>query len=109
MKHVWRGLRNKWADLSTEMYESVAGAKVIKAFHREEHQEQKIFHGMQDMLDDELDLAKQRTTMGRVSIFFRSLGSGVVLCYGGYLVVNYFLSLVLIFKSLFKRFFLKDF
>ena len=44
MKHVWRGLRNKWADLSTEMYESVAGAKVIKAFHREEHQEQKIFH-----------------------------------------------------------------
>ena len=88
MKHVWRGLRNKWADLSTEMYESVAGAKVIKAFHREEHQEQKIFHGMQDMLDDQLDLAKQRTTMGRVSIFFRSLGSGVVLCYGGYLVVN---------------------
>merc|ERR1712072_558864 len=43
---------------------------------------------MQDMLDDQLDLPKQRTTMGRVSIFFRSLGSGVVLCYGGYLVVN---------------------
>lgn len=87
MRHMWRGLRNKRADLSTEMYESVAGAKVIKAFHREQHQEQKISHGMLDMLGVELDLAKKRTTMGRLSGFFQSLGSGIVLCYGGYLVI----------------------
>ena len=34
LRPMWRQWRHKWADISTGMYEAVAGAKVVKAFHR---------------------------------------------------------------------------
>ncbi|MCH8295903.1 ABC transporter ATP-binding protein [Candidatus Poribacteria bacterium] len=88
MRPIWRIWRHKWADISTALYESVAGAKVVKAFHREHHQERKLFHSMRQTLKWQIDIAKNRTAMERISVFFRRTGSSVVLCYGGYLVLE---------------------
>ena len=88
MRFLWRRLRHKWADISTGLYETVAGAKVVKAFHREHHQERKVFHSMRQTLEWELKLAKQRTAMGRLSGFFQAVGTGLILWYGGYLVLQ---------------------
>lgn len=88
MRPIWRIWRHKWADISTSLYETVAGAQVVKAFNREHHQERKLFHNMRQTLQWQIDIAKNRTAMSMLSIFFRRGGSAVVLCYGGYLVLQ---------------------
>ena len=88
LRILWRHLRHRWADISTELYESVAGAKVVKAFHRENYQKRRVFHGMRQTLAWQIEIAKHRTAMGRISGFFQSFGTAIVLCYGGYLVIQ---------------------
>ena len=88
LRILWRHLRHRWADISTELYESVAGAKVVKAFHRENYQKRRVFHGMRQTLAWQIEIAKHRTAMGRISGFFQSFGTTIVLCYGGYLVIQ---------------------
>jgi len=88
LRVLWRHLRHRWADISTELYESVAGAKVVKAFHRENYQKRRMFHGMRQTLEWQIKIAKYRTAMGRISGFFQSFGTAIVLCYGGYLVIQ---------------------
>ena len=88
LRPMWRQWRNKWADISTEMYEAVAGAKVVKAFHRERHHERQLFHNMRETLESRIKITATQTAMGRVALFFRSIGRAAVLCYGGYLVIQ---------------------
>jgi subfamily B ATP-binding cassette protein MsbA len=88
MRPIWRIWRHKWADISTALYETVAGAQVVKAFNREHHQERKLFRNMRQTLQWQIDIAKNRTAMSMLSIFFRRIGSAMVLCYGGYLVLQ---------------------
>ncbi len=88
LRPMWRQWRNKWADISTGMYEAVAGAKVVKAFHRERHHERQLFHNMRETLESRIKITATQTAMGRVALFFRSIGRAAVLCYGGYLVIQ---------------------
>ena len=88
LRPMWRQWRNKWADISTEMYEAVAGAKVVKAFHRERHHERQLFHNMRETLESRIKITATQTAMGGVALFFRSIGRAAVLCYGGYLVIQ---------------------
>ncbi len=88
LRPMWRQWRNKWADISTGMYEAVAGAKVVKAFHRERYHERQLFHNMRETLESRIKITATQTAMGRVALFFRSIGRAAVLCYGGYLVIQ---------------------
>ena len=88
LRPIWRQWRDKWADISTGLYEAVAGAKVVKAFGRERHHELKLFRDMRTTFEWEIKATQDRTAMQRIAVFFRTLGRGVVLSYGGYLVVQ---------------------
>ncbi len=88
LRPIWRQWRDKWADISTGLYEAVAGAKVVKAFGRERHHELKLFRDMRTTFEWEIKATQDRTAMQRIALFLRSLGGGVVLSYGGYLVVQ---------------------
>lgn len=88
LRPIWRQWRDKWADISTGLYEAVAGAKVVKAFGRERHHERKLFRDMRTTFEWEIKATQDRTAMQRISMFLRTLGRGVVLSYGGYLVVQ---------------------
>ena len=85
---MWRQWRHKWADIGTGLYEAVAGAKVVKAFHRERYHERQLFHNMRETLESRIKIMATQTAMGRVALFFRSIGRAAVLCYGGYLVIQ---------------------
>ena len=87
LRPIWRQWRDKWADISTGLYEAVAGAKVVKAFGRERHHELKLFRDMRTTFEWELRATQDRTAMRRIALFLRNMGRGVVLSYGGYLVV----------------------
>ena len=88
LRPMWRQWRHKWADIATGMYEAVAGAKVVKAFHRERYHERQLFHNMRETLESRIKIMATQTAMGRVALFFRSIGRSAVLCYGGYLVIQ---------------------
>ncbi len=88
LRPIWRQWRDKWADISTGLYEAVAGAKVVKAFGRERHHELKLFRDMRTTFEWEIKATQDRTAMQRIAMFLRTLGRGVVLSYGGYLVVQ---------------------
>ena len=88
LRPIWRQWRDKWADISTGLYEAVAGAKVVKAFGRERHHELKLFRDMRTTFEWEIKVTRDRTAMQRIAMFLRTLGGGVVLSYGGYLVVQ---------------------
>ena len=88
LRPMWRQWRHKWADIATGMYEAVAGAKVVKAFHRERYHERQLFHNMRETLESRIKIEATQTAMGRVALFFRSIGRAAVLCYGGYLVIQ---------------------
>ncbi len=88
LRPLWHQLRHKWADISTGMYEAVAGAKVVKAFHRERYHERQLFHNMRETFDWRIKITANQTAMSRISLFFRAIGRAAVLCFGGYLVVQ---------------------
>ena len=88
LRPMWRQWRHKWADIGTGMYEAVAGAKVVKAFHRERHHERQLFHNMRETLESRIKIDATQMAMGRVALFFRSISRAAVLCYGGYLVIQ---------------------
>ena len=88
LRPLWRQWRHQWADISTGLYEAVAGAKVVKAFHRERYHERQLFHNMRQTLQWQLQITQNQTAMGRISLFFRGIGRAAVLCYGGHLVVQ---------------------
>ena len=88
LRPMWRQWRHKWADIGTGMYEAVAGAKVVKAFHRERYHERQLFHNMRETLESRIKIEATQTAMGRVALFFRSMGRAAVLCYGSYLVIQ---------------------
>ena len=88
LRPIWRQWRDKWADISTGLFEAVAGAKVVKAFGRERHHELKLFRDMRTTFEWEIKVTRDRTAMQRIAMFLRTLGGGVVLSYGGYLVVQ---------------------
>lgn len=88
MRVLWRALRHRWADISGGLYEAVAGARVVKAFHMEKHEERKVFKSMRQTYKYDIELAKLGTLMSSIAGLLQVAGSGIVLWYGGYLVVK---------------------
>ena len=88
LRPLWRKWRHKWADISTGMYEAVAGAKVVKAFHRERYHERQLFHDMRQTFQWQLKMTATRVGMERIALFLRAIGRASVLCFGGYLVLQ---------------------
>ena len=88
LRPLWHQWRDKWADIATGLYEAVAGAKVVKAFGRERQHERKLFRDMRQTFEWEIKVTRHQTAMQRIAQFLRMLGKGIVLSYGGYLVVE---------------------
>lgn len=88
MKKLWRLLRNKWAEIHSGLYEAVAGAKVVKAFHQEKHEELKVFRSMRQTYQYQIRLNTLSTGMNTIFGLLQQLGSGLVLWWGGNLVLR---------------------
>ena len=87
-RRLWRILRHKWADITTTLTEAIAGAKVVKAFHRERYQERRVFRYIRQTLGLQLKVTKYRAYGMNIAMFCRMLGKGMVLTYGAYLVTQ---------------------
>lgn len=88
IRSFYRALRGRWSQIYGEIYESIAGAKVVKAFSQEKHQERTFFKGMRETYGYSIQLTRISTAMSSISQFISSMGTALILLYGGLLVLN---------------------
>jgi subfamily B ATP-binding cassette protein MsbA len=93
IQRVWRSLRDKWSDLYGEIWESIAGAQVVKAFSQERYETRMFFRGMRETYGYSVRLAKVGTAMGGIAEFLSVSGTALILLYGGWEVLRGNLSL----------------
>jgi len=101
IQRVWAALREKWSEMYGELYESIAGAQVVKAFAREKYETRMFFRGMRETYGHSVRLARVGTLMGGVAGLVSAAGTAVILWYGGSEVIRGHLSLqeLIIFNS----------
>lgn len=83
IRGFYRSLRNRWGEIYGELYESIAGAKVVKAFAQEKHQTRTFYKGLRESYDYSIRLARLSTLMSALSSLIASLGTALILWYGG--------------------------
>jgi len=88
IQNIWRKLREKWSQLYGEMYESIAGAKVVKAFTQERYETRQFFRSMRETYSHSVVLSRVGTLMGSFSELLSALGTAVILFYGGLAVIS---------------------
>jgi len=77
-------VQQEMEDMSGEVTEKLLGLQVVKAFVREEAEEQSFFKQLQRYYGKVLKRVRLRTTLGSVAEFLQAFGPIVVITYGGY-------------------------
>jgi ABC-type multidrug transport system fused ATPase/permease subunit len=88
MKRTWRLLRHKWGEIYGGLYEAVAGAKVVKAFGQEKHEEKKAFSSMRQTYHYQIRANTLSTAMRSILGLIQQVGVGLVLWWGGRFVLR---------------------
>src|SRR6185312_6957675 len=81
---VQQGLSN----LSSVVEENIAGARLVRAFGREQHEIEKLRVVADDIHDDSMTVATLRTIFTPLFQWLPGLGQLAVVSYGGWLAVN---------------------
>ena len=80
-------VQERQADLSTRAQESFSGARVVKAFAREDHEEERFSDLSRAFLKDNLAHARRRGLFQCLIEFFGGLGSLVLFVFAGHMVI----------------------
>jgi ATP-binding cassette, subfamily B, bacterial len=76
------------ADLSGVVEENVAGARLVRAFGREEHEIGKLQRVADDIFRNNMEVARMRTLYTPLFSLLPSVGQLVIISYGGWLVLQ---------------------
>ena len=79
--------------VTTRLDQNLRGARVVKGFAQEAHEIEQFDEANEDLLKLNLKAARMSTTNLPMLQFIASVGSIIVLLYGGYLVINNQLTL----------------
>jgi len=85
---IFKGLREKMADLNTVLQESISGIRVVKTFCREDHQSSRFAHETHDYVDLSIRVQKMMAFVSSMMVAFGSVAAAVVLAYGGWMVIH---------------------
>jgi ATP-binding cassette, subfamily B, bacterial len=88
------------AGLSSVVEENVAGARLVRAFGREQYEIDKLSRVADDIHRDSMDVVRLRTVYTPLFWWLPGLGQLAVLCYGGWLAVHGHVSLGELVQSL---------
>ncbi len=87
LRRGWEVVRQKYGDIYGTLYESVAGAKVVKAFGREKREERRAFHSLRQTYQLQLRVNMLEAANGSILGLVQQLGAAIVLWWGGRLVL----------------------
>ncbi len=89
----FRLVQMKLGALNTILQENLAGARVVKAFAREEHEKVRFGSANRELLDQNIRVTWATSTTFPIIFNFASLGTLIVIWYGGNQVIGGTLSL----------------
>ncbi len=81
-------LRERWDAMLGVLQEKLAGISVVKAFVREDFETEQFMKTVQDNFSLGMTQMKLNRRLGAFAQIIRALGTGLVLWYGGTLIVN---------------------
>ncbi len=81
-------LREKWDALLGVLQEKLAGITVVKAFVREDYETEQFMKTVQDNFDLGMKQMKLNRKLGAIAQIIRATGTGLVLWYGGTLILH---------------------
>jgi ATP-binding cassette subfamily B protein len=79
--------------VNTVLQENLAGIKVVKAFTRERSEQQKFDHAADDLMDQQIYVARLFSILFPIVILIASLGQAMVLYFGGRQILDGTLTL----------------
>ena len=88
MRALWLKVQEKMAELSIILQENFAGQRVVKAFASEEYEEEKFQEKNQEVADIYIEAENLRISSVSFMLFTFMLSMGIVLWYGGRLVIG---------------------
>lgn len=90
---LFRLVQQRLGALNTVLQENIAGARVVKAFAREEHEIARFGAANELLLKQNIDVMRATSTTFPVIFFFGNVGTFLVMWYGGNEVIGGTLSL----------------
>ena len=75
-------------DLTTVVEENIAGARLVRAFGREQHETNKLRKVADAVYDDNMEVVRLRTAYTPLFFLLPAVGQLVILAYGGWLVLE---------------------
>lgn len=88
VRKVSTGTQESVGELNTFLHETFAGAKIIKAFGREEYEKQRFYKKSWDLFRFEMKKVKAKALSSPVTDVCGGLGIAAVVWYGGHGVIN---------------------
>lgn len=81
-------LRNKSATINTVAQENIAGNRVVKAFSREQFEEDRFHECCKDLVDYNVSIAVKQQVFARIIGFITDLLGVILITVGGYFVIT---------------------
>jgi len=76
------------AGLASVVEENIAGARLVRAFGREQHEIDRLHEVANDVHRDSMEVVRLRTIYGPLFYFLPGIGQLVIIGYGGWLALN---------------------
>lgn len=76
------------SDLASVVEENIAGARLVRAFGREDHEVERLRTVADEVHKDSMEVVRLRTIYGPLFYFLPGIGQLVVLGFGGWLALN---------------------
>ena len=76
------------ADLASVVEENIAGARLVRAFGREEHEIGRMRSVADEVHKDSMEVVRLRTIYGPLFYFLPGIGQLVIVAFGGWLALN---------------------
>lgn len=83
LRMVWNRAQQRTGELGTILQESLAGIRVVKAFHRQEHEFRKFSAKAEELYDDNLEAVQVQASNTPLMNFLFTALIGLMLWFGG--------------------------
>ena len=93
MGPMFMKIQKRLDKVNTILQENLSGIKVVKAFAREKSEEMKFDRAADDLMDQQINVARMFSVLFPLVILIASLGQAMVLYFGGRQIIGGSLSL----------------
>jgi len=88
IKRAYRRVREKVSEISGDLHEKIAAAKVVKSFTRERSESRTFIHHLRENMGLTLDSARLSLYLGRSGAILTGLGTAAIYGIGGYYIIT---------------------